>query len=325
MPVGSATSSTPVYRPAATTGLSALASTSGSLRRGARGDAVVELQRALARAGVDPGDVDGKFGPDTERAVRAFQRANGLEVDGVVGRNTRAALLGGSPSPQPTPAPTPAQPPSGPVSAPVRGARVTSIGGVAVHRVQGQQALTFTGGMSINADGSPRAYHPRNIGLDALGNAGRPGNWWGIATNSRGTPYVQGPNDPAPGYYVSTTALADGRFPANDPRRYVNSETVPFIAVPPQLRDHGVKLGDLVEVTNPRTGRRAFAIVADIGPKDHLGEGSIRLAQALGINPDARRGGASSGVTYTVYPGSGAGVARDFDGIQAAGRRLTGR
>jgi hypothetical protein len=175
--------------------------------------------------------------------------------------------------------------------------------------------------MTIDADGSPRAYHPQNTGLDALGNAGKPGNWWGIATDSRGKPYVQGPNDPAPGHYVSTTALEDPRFAASDPRRYVDSEKVPFIAVPPQLKDQGVKLGDLVAVRNERTGKTVFAIVADIGPRDHLGEGSIKLAQELGITADARRGGAGSGVSYVVFPGTKQQGPFTHEQIQAAGRR----
>lgn len=37
---------------------------------------------------------DGKFGPSTERAVKAFQRARDLGVDGIVGPNTWSALLG---------------------------------------------------------------------------------------------------------------------------------------------------------------------------------------------------------------------------------------
>src|SRR5690606_29059981 len=38
--------------------------------------------------------VDGEFGPSTLKAVRAFQRANGLEDDGIVGPGTAAKLTG---------------------------------------------------------------------------------------------------------------------------------------------------------------------------------------------------------------------------------------
>ncbi|MDX1690205.1 MAG: peptidoglycan-binding domain-containing protein [Acidimicrobiia bacterium] len=62
------------------------------LRNGSRGDEVTELQEALAEAGHDPGPVDGVFGPKTEAAVRAFQEAKGLQVDGIVGPNTLGAL-----------------------------------------------------------------------------------------------------------------------------------------------------------------------------------------------------------------------------------------
>ena len=61
-----------------------------TLRRGDRGEDVKVLQRALKRAGYDAGTIDGIFGP--EAAVRAFQRANGLTVDGIVGPRTWAAL-----------------------------------------------------------------------------------------------------------------------------------------------------------------------------------------------------------------------------------------
>lgn len=321
------TSSSPAFIPSTTAAASGPALISGTLKRGASGASVTELQRALAREGFDPGAVDGKFGPQTERAVRAFQRANGLAVDGVVGPQTRAALSGGIVAPRPTPAPSQPAPAPGPTPSgdagvePTR-SRTASIGGVATYKVSGKAGVAFKGGLSVDADGSPRAYHPNNTGLDHLANAGRPGNWWGIATDARGRPFVQGPNDPAPGHYVSTTALIDGRFKANDPRRYANSETVPFIAVPPELRSQGVKLGDLVAVRNERTGKTVFAIVADIGPRGHLGEGSIKLAQELGINADARRGGAGSGVSYVAFPGS---KLRDgiptHDEIQAAGRR----
>jgi hypothetical protein len=66
-----------------------------TLRRGDAGGDVTALQRALAGAGNDPGPADGKFGPRTEKAVRTFQSRFKLTRDGVVGRQTWAALRAG--------------------------------------------------------------------------------------------------------------------------------------------------------------------------------------------------------------------------------------
>ena len=62
------------------------------LRKGASGDEVRELQTMLAAWGYDVGAVDGVFGSATEGAVRAFQTAKGLTVDGICGTATWAAL-----------------------------------------------------------------------------------------------------------------------------------------------------------------------------------------------------------------------------------------
>lgn len=67
------------------------------LRNGANGEQVKTLQRLLMSLGYGLkkyGD-DGSFGTETEAAVRAFQKAKGLSVDGVVGKNTWNALLKG--------------------------------------------------------------------------------------------------------------------------------------------------------------------------------------------------------------------------------------
>jgi len=53
-----------------------------------------QIQQALAHKGFDPGIIDGVWGRRTEGAVRAFQQSRGLVVDGIVGKNTRFALLG---------------------------------------------------------------------------------------------------------------------------------------------------------------------------------------------------------------------------------------
>jgi peptidoglycan hydrolase-like protein with peptidoglycan-binding domain len=69
--------------------------------------AVRVLQRQLAAAGFSPGPIDGRYGPLTERAVRRFQAARNLRVDGVAGSRTlgqlhRAPRRGGHRGPGPS-------------------------------------------------------------------------------------------------------------------------------------------------------------------------------------------------------------------------------
>ncbi len=56
------------------------------VRFGSQGAWVVKLQKALEI------EADGKFGPITETALKAFQKTHGLEADGIAGRNTYRAL-----------------------------------------------------------------------------------------------------------------------------------------------------------------------------------------------------------------------------------------
>lgn len=89
------TSTAPATTTPATPDASAFTLPQGAkLRRGEDADPelVAALQRALLSAGYDPGPIDGTYGQQTEEAVIAFQEANDLDADGVVGPDTAAAL-----------------------------------------------------------------------------------------------------------------------------------------------------------------------------------------------------------------------------------------
>ncbi len=75
------------------------------LRRGNTGSEVVELQQFLIDQGYDLGTfgADGIFGRLTDAAVRAYQSANDLKVDGIVGPNTREAIGGTGTDDDPAP------------------------------------------------------------------------------------------------------------------------------------------------------------------------------------------------------------------------------
>jgi len=68
---------------------SALAAT---YRLGSSGQEVRTIQEKLVRWGYFDGPADGIYGPNTQQAVRRFQQKNGLQVDGIAGPQTLAAL-----------------------------------------------------------------------------------------------------------------------------------------------------------------------------------------------------------------------------------------
>jgi len=181
------------------------------------------------------------------------------------------------------------------------------VGGVAVWDMTG--GLCYQAGCAVDADGSPRAYHPptpehpsgRPPALDVIANAGHPGDWWGLACDKNGLPYKQGPGDPAPGFYVSTTALIDPTMPESDPRRYVDAETVPYASIPnlqPLLARVGP--GDLgvalyKQLTVP-------FIIADVGPRDEIGEGSPALLKELGLWAGMNAGHDRQDIVWVLFP-----------------------
>ena len=204
------------------------------------------------------------------------------------------------------------------------GAVVVRVGGVPVTGVGFEGAwrrLWWTSGFAVDADGCPHAYALPGSGLrgcDYLGNAHRDPRdlsspWCGVVVGDDGEPLVQITTDPCPGYLVSTTSLHDVTWPVRDPRRYVDSDNVPYLAVPPELLELGVRMGDLALVE--KGDRSCAAVVADRGPRRHLGEGSMALARALDVDPDPRRGGCSGGVLWSVWPGTSKGWPRDMSDV----------
>jgi hypothetical protein len=189
------------------------------------------------------------------------------------------------------------------------------------------EAFFYKSGMAIDADGAIRAYHPNDrLGLDSLTHAGHPGNWWALITDNDkpdGHPVLQRKSDPAPGYYVSTTALYDPSNPnRRDPHRYVDAAKIPYVVLHPKALHHA-RLGDFATVVNLQNGRISPAIVADESAPDlPVGEGSIALARALGINSSPRNGGKDGSVVYLIYPGSGNGKPRPLREIIANSKRL---
>jgi len=51
------------------------------------------VQKALTKLGHNPGAIDGKDGPATQHAVREFQASATIKIDGIVGPETRQALM----------------------------------------------------------------------------------------------------------------------------------------------------------------------------------------------------------------------------------------
>ena len=182
--------------------------------------------------------------------------------------------------------------------------------------IAGSKAYCYvTDFMTIDADGAPNAYHPRNTGLDHLKHAGYPGtSWWKDVLVSDPAnpdqPFVMTTGRYA-GYYLSMTALKDHRLPVTDPRRYVDATRVPYVVFPVTFSDlKGVgALGDIGVAVNLSTGERSSFVVGDIGPRNHpLGEVSIRLAERLGGREVSARTGPGEllgEILYIVFPGSG--------------------
>ncbi len=186
-------------------------------------------------------------------------------------------------------------------------ATMTREGFVAPVTVHADTTVRFLADADINADGSPHAYRWDNRGTDHIDNAkDANGNFVGVLTDRNGTPLKQGPDDPAPGYYISTTRYEWPDATPGTQNRYVNGEEVIHATVPPIVIDGvpGVVMGCLVEMWNTENGKFCQGMVADSGPKTKVGEVSPAAARALGLNPSPRNGGTDDAIIqYVIHPG----------------------
>lgn len=76
-----------------------------TINPGDQGDAVKAIQQILTDLKLYSGKLDGKYGTKTQNAVKAFQKANGLKADGVIGAKTYAALNASQQTATPTQTP----------------------------------------------------------------------------------------------------------------------------------------------------------------------------------------------------------------------------
>ncbi len=101
--VEGALNGTPVVSTGTTTGTTCTTTSTSyvhttTLRRGSRGAKVTELQMTLNSLGYNVGTADGIFGGMTVNGVMAFQSANSLTADGIVGPNTGNKIAGATAS-----------------------------------------------------------------------------------------------------------------------------------------------------------------------------------------------------------------------------------
>jgi hypothetical protein len=196
--------------------------------------------------------------------------------------------------------------------------------------------VEYVAGAMIDADGANSqfgkqpAYARGNKGSDYLANGGM-----GIGKNGQTiivqpwarnivimNPATGQPREFPGGVIASKTTYKHRDKAADDPAAYVDSETVPYIAVPPIIRT-GVKsivLGCRAVLTNLQNGRKVEAAVIDIGPRTKIGELSIAAARALGIPSSPRNGGTSDKIVhYELFPGVSAVVNGFTYPLQSAG------
>jgi hypothetical protein len=104
----------------------------------------------------------------------------------------------------------------------------------------------------------------------------------------------------------------------------VNSEEVPYFVLPGGFfQSRGIRLGDIAAVIH--NNRIEYAILADVGPANKIGEGSIALSRSLGNEPIINgivRAGIDEDVIYIIFPGSGDGTPQTIESVRTKGKAL---
>ncbi len=170
--------------------------------------------------------------------------------------------------------------------------------------------VELTTNMKIDVDGAPNAYGPRGkptLDFEANAHEGArlSGKIVGYLT-ANGKPVVQGPTDPFPGYYISTTGFVDQQnHNLNDPRRYVDASKINYVVLGSLARKNHVALGDLAAVHSSKTGKTVYAVVGDSGNSSGA-EGSLALLQALGYPFTTGKAGEvqNKEITIRYFPAS---------------------
>lgn len=168
--------------------------------------------------------------------------------------------------------------------------------------------IEYVADADIDADGCNGqsgvwAYKDGDNGLEALTNAGYPKHpqWYRriLLCDGTGKPIIF-----EDGGIASKTAYEYRDKKPRDPSRWVDSNAVPYVVVPPELRRKakGIVLGCACRVTNMLTHQSVDGVVADIGPATKIGEISMAAARAIGIDDDPRIGGTSGRhVRYEIF------------------------
>jgi hypothetical protein len=197
------------------------------------------------------------------------------------------------------------------------GAATTGTGAAAPVTAAQLQALTSTCNQYPGStDFSPIAGKPATVPICSLKGA----VWWTSAMSIACDGGQGAVCKSEPGYSPSTAGTDSMGQP-------LDASTLPFVVVPQASNGFdfmmaGLTYGSVAAVLYE--GRLVYAIAGDTGDKGIAGEGSYALASALGIDPNPVTGGASSGVTYILFTGAGAVVAKNEDhaAAQSLGEQL---